>query len=167
MSWFWRPFVFLQSTFFCECEDGYTGSFCEEFDACHSRPCRHNGTCTDIKQGVGGGSFTCTCPSGVFCMRTSLYLPVSSSTHPSKSTFRACWSSWALLAFSERLEVLQREHIMCGAALTHLSTEPKAAALESQRKRKGPRVLHTPLISSKISFHLQHLVSDFAFVRVF
>ncbi|XP_056906327.1 delta and Notch-like epidermal growth factor-related receptor [Takifugu flavidus] len=53
-----------KSSFFCECEDGYTGSFCEEFDACHSRPCSHNGTCTDIKQGLDGRNFTCTCPPG-------------------------------------------------------------------------------------------------------
>ncbi|KAI4815759.1 hypothetical protein KUCAC02_005886, partial [Chaenocephalus aceratus] len=40
-----------ESTFFCECEDGYTGIFCEEFDACHRRPCRNNGTCTDVMKG--------------------------------------------------------------------------------------------------------------------
>ncbi|CAF91247.1 unnamed protein product, partial [Tetraodon nigroviridis] len=55
-----------ESTFFCECEDGYTGSFCEEFDACHSRPCSNNGTCADIRQGLDGRDFACTCPSGSF-----------------------------------------------------------------------------------------------------
>uniref|UniRef100_H2T135 Delta/notch-like EGF repeat containing n=1 Tax=Takifugu rubripes TaxID=31033 RepID=H2T135_TAKRU len=74
-----------KSSFFCECEDGYTGSFCEEFDACHSRPCSHNGTCTDIKQGVDGRNFTCTCTPGVFCMgHLSVCLSVP---HPSP-TFR-------------------------------------------------------------------------------
>eukprot|EP00064_Thunnus_orientalis_P014488 superscaffoldBa00002520_g14534 len=53
-----------ESTFFCECEDGYTGIFCEEFDACHHRPCRNNGTCTDVRQGGEGRNFTCTCPPG-------------------------------------------------------------------------------------------------------
>uniref|UniRef100_A0A667WU45 Delta/notch-like EGF repeat containing n=1 Tax=Myripristis murdjan TaxID=586833 RepID=A0A667WU45_9TELE len=53
-----------ESTFFCECEDGYTGIFCEEFDACHHRPCHNNGTCTDIRQGDEGRNFTCTCPPG-------------------------------------------------------------------------------------------------------
>uniref|UniRef100_A0A7N8YIM0 Delta/notch-like EGF repeat containing n=1 Tax=Mastacembelus armatus TaxID=205130 RepID=A0A7N8YIM0_9TELE len=53
-----------ESTFFCECEDGYTDIFCEEYDACHHRPCRNNGTCTDIKQGDEGRNFTCSCPPG-------------------------------------------------------------------------------------------------------
>ena len=65
--------VLLQSTFFCECEDGYTGSFCEEFDACHCRPCSNNGTCTDIRQGLDGRDFTCTCPIGVFFTLNSKY----------------------------------------------------------------------------------------------
>nr|XP_046246185.1 delta and Notch-like epidermal growth factor-related receptor [Scatophagus argus] len=53
-----------ESTFFCECEDSYTGIFCEEFDACHHRPCGNNGTCTDVRQGGEGRNFTCTCPPG-------------------------------------------------------------------------------------------------------
>ncbi|CAL8351459.1 unnamed protein product [Lota lota] len=52
------------STFFCECEDGYTGIFCEEFDACHHRPCRNNATCSDVRQGDQGRNFTCACPAG-------------------------------------------------------------------------------------------------------
>lgn len=52
------------STFFCECDDSYSGIFCEEFDACHLRPCRNNGTCSDLRQGDEGRNFTCTCPSG-------------------------------------------------------------------------------------------------------
>ncbi|KAK2847069.1 hypothetical protein Q5P01_010068 [Channa striata] len=53
-----------ESTFFCECEDGYAGIFCEEFDACHRRPCRNNGSCTDIRQGDEGRNFTCSCTPG-------------------------------------------------------------------------------------------------------
>ncbi|XP_061575157.1 delta and Notch-like epidermal growth factor-related receptor isoform X2 [Cololabis saira] len=53
-----------ESTFFCECDDSYTGIFCEEFDACHRRPCRNNGTCTDVRQGGEGHNFTCTCQPG-------------------------------------------------------------------------------------------------------
>ncbi|XP_034460417.1 delta and Notch-like epidermal growth factor-related receptor isoform X1 [Hippoglossus hippoglossus] len=53
-----------ESTFFCECEDGYTGIFCEEFDACLHRPCHNNGTCTDVRQGGEGRNFTCSCTSG-------------------------------------------------------------------------------------------------------
>uniref|UniRef100_A0A3Q3IKF7 EGF-like domain-containing protein n=1 Tax=Monopterus albus TaxID=43700 RepID=A0A3Q3IKF7_MONAL len=53
-----------ESTFFCECEDGYTGIFCEEYDACHHRPCRNNSTCTDVRQGDEGRNFTCNCAPG-------------------------------------------------------------------------------------------------------
>ncbi|XP_049582702.1 delta and Notch-like epidermal growth factor-related receptor [Syngnathus scovelli] len=53
-----------ESTFFCECDDSYTGIFCEEFDACHHRPCRNNATCTDVRQGGQGHNFTCSCQSG-------------------------------------------------------------------------------------------------------
>ncbi|XP_046891949.1 delta and Notch-like epidermal growth factor-related receptor [Hypomesus transpacificus] len=52
------------NTFFCECEDSYSGIFCEEFDACHLRPCRNNATCTDQRQGDEGRNYTCTCPPG-------------------------------------------------------------------------------------------------------
>ncbi|KAK7883326.1 hypothetical protein WMY93_029500 [Mugilogobius chulae] len=51
-----------ESTFFCDCDDSYTGIFCEEFDACHHRPCRNNGTCSDVRQGAQGRNFTCSCP---------------------------------------------------------------------------------------------------------
>ncbi|KAM6946228.1 delta and Notch-like epidermal growth factor-related receptor [Aplochiton taeniatus] len=52
------------STFFCKCEDGYNGIFCEELDACHQRPCSNNATCSDLRQGDEGRNFTCTCPTG-------------------------------------------------------------------------------------------------------
>uniref|UniRef100_A0AAY4C9Q3 EGF-like domain-containing protein n=1 Tax=Denticeps clupeoides TaxID=299321 RepID=A0AAY4C9Q3_9TELE len=51
-------------TFYCECEEGFSGIFCEEFDACHLKPCENNGTCSDLRQGVDGHNFTCVCPPG-------------------------------------------------------------------------------------------------------
>uniref|UniRef100_A0A8C6U5U7 Delta/notch-like EGF repeat containing n=1 Tax=Neogobius melanostomus TaxID=47308 RepID=A0A8C6U5U7_9GOBI len=55
-----------ESTFFCDCDDSYTGIFCEEFDACHHRPCRNNATCSDVRQGAQGRNFTCSCPQVCF-----------------------------------------------------------------------------------------------------
>ncbi|XP_055752026.1 delta and Notch-like epidermal growth factor-related receptor [Salvelinus fontinalis] len=52
------------STFFCECEDGYSGIFCEEFDACHLRLCQNYAICSDLRQGDEGRNFTCICPPG-------------------------------------------------------------------------------------------------------
>ncbi len=112
-SWIWRvKVVFLQSTFFCECEDGYTGIFCEEFDACHHRPCRNNGTCTDVRQGGEGRNFTCTCPPGVCLSMCASYLStcsglyiffhfvcVDSISHVYKTSWRHC-------GVSARLRVL-------------------------------------------------------------
>lgn len=51
-------------TFFCDCEDGHVGLFCEEFDACHNIQCLRNGTCLDIKEGNNLRNFTCDCPPG-------------------------------------------------------------------------------------------------------
>uniref|UniRef100_A0A672SWD9 Delta/notch-like EGF repeat containing n=1 Tax=Sinocyclocheilus grahami TaxID=75366 RepID=A0A672SWD9_SINGR len=48
-------------TFYCQCDDGYSGIFCEEFDACHLKPCENNGTCTDLRQRDEGQNYTCTC----------------------------------------------------------------------------------------------------------
>ncbi|KAI1893821.1 hypothetical protein AGOR_G00127620 [Albula goreensis] len=53
-----------KSTFYCECEEGYSGIFCEEFDACHQNPCENSGTCSDLRQGDEGRNFTCTCAPG-------------------------------------------------------------------------------------------------------
>ncbi|KAL4648512.1 delta and Notch-like epidermal growth factor-related receptor [Arapaima gigas] len=53
-----------KSTFYCICEQGYSGIFCEEFDACHLNPCKNNGTCSDLRQGDEGHNFTCTCSPG-------------------------------------------------------------------------------------------------------
>ncbi|KAJ7409870.1 Delta and Notch-like epidermal growth factor-related receptor [Willisornis vidua] len=54
----------VKATFFCECEDAYKGSVCEEFDACQSQPCQNNATCTDGVQKHDGSSFTCSCLPG-------------------------------------------------------------------------------------------------------
>ncbi|KAG7333115.1 hypothetical protein KOW79_003250 [Hemibagrus wyckioides] len=49
------------STFYCQCDVGYSGIFCEEFDACYTNPCENNGTCSDITQRHEGHDYTCTC----------------------------------------------------------------------------------------------------------
>ncbi|XP_069753449.1 delta and Notch-like epidermal growth factor-related receptor [Narcine bancroftii] len=51
-------------TFFCDCEEGHIGLFCEEFDGCHNIQCLSNGTCLDIKEGNNLRNFTCVCPPG-------------------------------------------------------------------------------------------------------
>uniref|UniRef100_A0A8C2DUE4 Delta/notch-like EGF repeat containing n=1 Tax=Cyprinus carpio TaxID=7962 RepID=A0A8C2DUE4_CYPCA len=51
-------------TFYCQCDDGYSGIFCEEFDACHLKPCENNGTCADLRQRDEGQNYTCTCQPG-------------------------------------------------------------------------------------------------------
>ncbi|XP_064929064.1 delta and Notch-like epidermal growth factor-related receptor isoform X3 [Columba livia] len=53
-----------EATFFCECEDEFRGSQCEEFDACQSQPCQNNATCTDVAQKHDGNNFTCSCLAG-------------------------------------------------------------------------------------------------------
>ncbi|KAK2538305.1 Dner [Columba guinea] len=53
-----------EATFFCECEDEFQGSQCEEFDACQSQPCQNNATCTDVAQKHDGNNFTCSCLAG-------------------------------------------------------------------------------------------------------
>ncbi|XP_053479343.1 delta and Notch-like epidermal growth factor-related receptor [Ictalurus furcatus] len=52
------------STFYCQCDVGYSGIFCEEFDACYTNPCENNGTCSDITQRHEGHDYTCNCPPG-------------------------------------------------------------------------------------------------------
>ncbi|KAM4693497.1 delta and Notch-like epidermal growth factor-related receptor [Discoglossus pictus] len=53
-----------KDTFSCHCEPGYTGSYCEEYDACHNNPCQNNATCTDIPQRHDGKNATCSCLPG-------------------------------------------------------------------------------------------------------
>ncbi|MBN3275660.1 DNER protein, partial [Polyodon spathula] len=50
-----------KTTFYCECSRGFTGVFCEEFDACTENPCENNGTCTDVRQGDDGKNVICAC----------------------------------------------------------------------------------------------------------
>lgn len=53
-----------EAAFSCVCEDDFMGTFCEEFNACNSKPCQNNGTCSDVKQYHDGKNFTCTCSPG-------------------------------------------------------------------------------------------------------
>ncbi|XP_041120755.1 delta and Notch-like epidermal growth factor-related receptor [Polyodon spathula] len=53
-----------KTTFYCECSRGFTGVFCEEFDACTENPCENNGTCTDVRQGDDGKNVICACQAG-------------------------------------------------------------------------------------------------------
>ncbi|XP_040286940.1 delta and Notch-like epidermal growth factor-related receptor [Bufo bufo] len=53
-----------EDTYFCHCDAGYVGSYCEEYDACHSKPCLNNGTCSDLPQKHDGKNATCTCLPG-------------------------------------------------------------------------------------------------------
>ncbi|OWK12775.1 PID1 [Cervus elaphus hippelaphus] len=53
--------VVMEATFSCNCDDPYTGTFCEEFDACQKKPCQNNASCLDAKQKQDGGNFTCVC----------------------------------------------------------------------------------------------------------
>ncbi|KAJ1065233.1 hypothetical protein K5549_006042 [Capra hircus] len=53
-----------EATFSCNCDDQYTGTFCEEFDACQKKPCQNNASCVDAKEKQDGGNFTCVCLAG-------------------------------------------------------------------------------------------------------
>ncbi|XP_042872632.1 delta and Notch-like epidermal growth factor-related receptor [Penaeus japonicus] len=48
----------------CRCCETYTGSHCEELDACESNPCLNSGICVDIQEGHDGDTFQCLCPYG-------------------------------------------------------------------------------------------------------
>ncbi|CRK88288.1 CLUMA_CG002067, isoform A [Clunio marinus] len=48
----------------CECCVGFSGSHCEEIDACTPSPCTNNGICVDLSQGHQGNSYQCLCPYG-------------------------------------------------------------------------------------------------------
>ncbi|KAM3931733.1 LOW QUALITY PROTEIN: delta and Notch-like epidermal growth factor-related receptor [Leptodactylus fuscus] len=53
-----------EDTYSCRCEAGYIGTYCEEYDACHSHPCLNNATCHDRAQKHYGKNATCTCLPG-------------------------------------------------------------------------------------------------------
>lgn len=44
----------------CHCQDGYTGSYCQdEINECESAPCQNGATCKDLI-----GSYSCHCTKG-------------------------------------------------------------------------------------------------------
>ncbi|XP_014432807.3 protein eyes shut homolog [Pelodiscus sinensis] len=47
----------------CRCSQQYLGRFCQEFDACSSKPCRNNAACIDTREGLIGDSYKCVCHS--------------------------------------------------------------------------------------------------------
>ncbi|XP_068399847.1 delta and Notch-like epidermal growth factor-related receptor [Eschrichtius robustus] len=53
-----------EATFSCNCADQYTGTYCEEFDACQRKPCQNNASCVDANEKQDGGNFTCVCVAG-------------------------------------------------------------------------------------------------------
>ncbi|KAM4042587.1 LOW QUALITY PROTEIN: delta and Notch-like epidermal growth factor-related receptor [Anomaloglossus baeobatrachus] len=53
-----------KDTYSCLCNPGYIGSYCEEYDACHSHPCQNNATCSDLPQRHNGKNATCSCLPG-------------------------------------------------------------------------------------------------------
>ncbi|KFO21894.1 Delta and Notch-like epidermal growth factor-related receptor [Fukomys damarensis] len=53
-----------EATFSCTCEDQYMGTFCEEFDACHRKPCKNEASCIDANEKQEGNNFTCLCLPG-------------------------------------------------------------------------------------------------------
>jgi len=51
-------------TFTCDCEYGYYGERCEEFDACVNNPCANGGNCSDVIAGLSQEEFQCNCLDG-------------------------------------------------------------------------------------------------------
>lgn len=50
----------LVDSYLCQCQDGFTGTHCEDnIDECSAYPCQNGGTCQD-----GLSDYTCTCPPG-------------------------------------------------------------------------------------------------------
>ncbi|EMP34989.1 Protein eyes shut like protein [Chelonia mydas] len=47
----------------CHCSQQYSGRFCEEFDACSSKPCHNNASCINTREGTIGDSYECACPT--------------------------------------------------------------------------------------------------------
>uniref|UniRef100_A0A4W3JPJ8 EGF-like domain-containing protein n=1 Tax=Callorhinchus milii TaxID=7868 RepID=A0A4W3JPJ8_CALMI len=40
-----------EAGYYCRCEEPYAGDLCQEYDACHWRPCLNRGICTDKNEG--------------------------------------------------------------------------------------------------------------------
>lgn len=45
----------------CHCFSQYSGTFCQKFDICSTKPCHNNASCTE-KSELSGDSYKCTCP---------------------------------------------------------------------------------------------------------
>ena len=51
----------------CDCDKGYTGVDCSEYDACaqgETAPCENAGVCVDEMEGTEGTQYTCQCRDG-------------------------------------------------------------------------------------------------------
>nr|XP_061794505.1 protein eyes shut homolog [Nerophis lumbriciformis] len=60
-----------EGTYSCLCHHGYSGRFCETFDACFDSPCKNKGVCLSNSSAEPNNTmFTCLCPphfSGTTC----------------------------------------------------------------------------------------------------
>uniref|UniRef100_A0A8C9MZH0 EGF-like domain-containing protein n=1 Tax=Serinus canaria TaxID=9135 RepID=A0A8C9MZH0_SERCA len=50
-----------EKTYNCHCFSHYSGTFCQKFDVCSTKPCHNNASCTE-KSELSGDSYECTCP---------------------------------------------------------------------------------------------------------
>ncbi|XP_053794413.1 protein eyes shut homolog [Vidua chalybeata] len=50
-----------EKTYNCHCFSQYSGTFCQKFDICSTKPCHNNASCTE-KSELSGDSYKCTCP---------------------------------------------------------------------------------------------------------
>ncbi|XP_071951143.1 uncharacterized protein [Antedon mediterranea] len=53
-----------EGTFSCKCCEGFTGTYCDEFDGCMNNECAEGSTCFDIQEGYTSYSYLCQCPPG-------------------------------------------------------------------------------------------------------
>jgi len=106
-----------QDTFYCQCDDGYSGIFCEEFDACHLKPCENNGTCTDLRQRDEGQNYSCTCQPGVwacvcFSHSQKLCREMKDKTTPVPAS-QVCERVCVFQSFSETVQRDERQNYSC------------------------------------------------------
>lgn len=50
-----------EKAYSCHCFSQYSGTFCQKFDICATKPCHNNASCTE-KPELSGDSYKCTCP---------------------------------------------------------------------------------------------------------